>query len=363
MGIVGKYGIRAKVLKKSMSSVTGLVFKTFEVEYPRIILAELNTHRMLSKNSASSRAIPFKKMLEQLHGRPVRFGEVNSGMQDKGENYSASVAIQNNLWAMFDAYLYDHVPGATLSDCISDDGKRLEVSPETAWEFNKYLTTSMSEAFYNARYHKQVYNRLTESSQMMKTVISGTEWDNFFWLRDHEAADPTIAELARVMREADEETGTGILRPDEWHLPYISTYRDGEGTLIYGDWTNEEDPIRGGFIRYQLDDAIKISCARCAAVSFRNVDYDLKKSLEVYERLVGDERKHASAFEHCATPMKDVQEELFGAGLVVNSPSFPETWEEGITHMDQQGNLWSGNLKGWRQYRKLISGENYVGEY
>ena len=363
MGIVGKYGIRAKVLKKSMSSVTGLVFKTFEVEYPRIILAELNTHRMLSKNSASSRAIPFKKMLEQLHGRPVRFGEVNSGMQDKGENYSASVAIQNNLWAMFDAYLYDHVPGATLSDCISDDGKRLEVSPETAWEFNKYLTTSMSEAFYNARYHKQVYNRLTESSQMMKTVISGTEWDNFFWLRDHEAADPTIAELARVMREADDGTEAQVLQPGEWHLPYVTTLvsSDGSGAYYYLD---DNDVGTAGHI--PLEDAIKVSCARCAAVSFRNVDYGIEKSREVYERLVGDERKHASAFEHCATPMKAYSHgEPKGFGLYdyVNLPGDPRYWEEGITHMDRQGNLWSGNLKGWRQYRKLIPGENYVGEH
>jgi hypothetical protein len=45
-----------------------------------------------------------------------------------------------------------------------------------------------------------------EPFQMMKTVISGTEWANFFWLRDHGAADPTIAELARVMKEADEGT-------------------------------------------------------------------------------------------------------------------------------------------------------------
>ena len=111
-----------------------------------------------------------------------------------------------------------------------------------------------------------------------------------------------------------------------------------------------------------VDEAIKISCARCAAVSYRNEGYGLEKSIEVYDRLVGDERKHASAFEHCATPMREwgyYKGEY--TDYQQNNAWVPFTWEEGITHVDRQGNLWSGNLKGWRQYRKLIKGENYEG--
>lgn len=322
------------MLKKSRSSVTGIVFLTFEVEYPRIVLAELNTHRGLSKNSFSSRAVPFKKMLEQLSGRPVRFGANQSGMQDKGEDFDAPVKL------------------------FSGDGVLMELTPEEAWRAACVDAKANARAFAEAGYHKQVYNRLLEPWQMMKTVISGTEWPNYFWLRHHSAADPTLAELARVMWEADKATEAEELQQGEWHLPYLDTWRTPDGVLHYGDvWL---DGIESGYIEYSLEDAIKISCARCAAVSYRNEDYGLEKSREVYDRLVGDERKHASAFEHCGTPIKATQHETW---IGSNIPQIPETWEAGITHMDRQRNLWSGNIKGWIQYRKLIPGENYVGEY
>lgn len=367
MEVVGKYGIRAKVLKKSKSSVTGIVFMTFEVEAPRIILAEENTHRMLSKNSASSRAIPFTKMVEQLKGRPVRFGQANPGMQDKGEDFESYVNIPRHLWPAFSEYLKLSRPYITINDVLNGDPEdsdtQLLLYPVMTWEFARHLNIEMSKGFFEAGYAKQVYNRLTEPFQMMKTIISGTEWANFFWLRNHEAADPTLQELARVMYEADKGTEVEILHPGEWHLPYLQTMFSKEfGQRVYFDAVTRDDGFNGIEL-YGLEDAIKISCARCAAASFRNVDYDLEKSLKVYERLVGDERKHASAFEHCATPMLEGQFELFGAGLVVNNPSFPATWEKGVSHTDRDGNLWSGNLKGWRQYRKLIPGENYVGEY
>lgn len=338
--VVGKYGIKATILAHSISKA-GIQFVTYEIEYPRLILAETNTHRGLSKNSSSSRAIPFEKMLKQLVARPVRFGQANKGMQDKGEDFNALVG---------------------------------GYSPEDAWENAKEEAVRIATQYYTAGYHKQIYNRLTEPFQIMKTVISGTEWGNFFWLRNHDAADPTIAELARVMWEARQLSEGMVLEAGEWHLPYLDTYRDDEGVLHYGDWVDsgwveDGNPVLE-FEEYDLEDAIKISCARCAAVSFRNVEYDLTKSKEVYDRLVGDDRKHASAFEHCATPMKESSSEYIGDNpdepevfddvwLDVNIPQNPNTWEEGISHMDRNYQLWSGNLRGFIQYRKLIKGENY----
>lgn len=320
----GKAGIKATILADSISP-QGHRFTTFEILYPRIVLAELNTHRMLSKNSFSSRAVPFAKMVEQLNGRPVRFGANQAGMQDTGEDFNEEV------------------------DLTFVNGFAGYHSPNSAWVVAKELAVSISKAFYEAGYHKQVYNRLLEPWQMMKTVISGTEWDNFFWLRDHEAADPTFAELARVMNEARNASRPELLQPGEWHLPYIYIAAGKHGERAYYLSEQESKPI-------DLEDAIKVSCARCAAVSYRNEGYDLTKSLEVYDRLVGSDRKHASAFEHCATPMKEPH---FLNG--VNWPSISNTWEDGITHVDRNGNLWSGNLKGFIQYRKLIPGENYEG--
>ncbi len=54
-----------KILKDSISSLK-IRITTFEITFPRIVLAEFNTHRVFSRNSASSRAIPVEKMLEKF---------------------------------------------------------------------------------------------------------------------------------------------------------------------------------------------------------------------------------------------------------------------------------------------------------
>lgn len=317
--IEGKSGIYAKVLADSVCP-KGNRLTTYEISYPRIILAELNTHQMLPKNSASSRAIPFEKMAENLTGAPVRFGANQAGMQDKGEDYIS------------------------------------ELDPHAIWNHAKHSAIAYSEALKEVGYHKQVYNRLTEPFQMMKTVISGTEWDNFFWLRDDDAADPTIRELARCMREARDTSTPQQLEAGMWHLPYVMS------DIVFNETTQEseqrfyqEDEDGNAFI-VTHEYAITMSVARTAAVSFRNVDYDLEKCKQVYDRLLNGGKIHGSAFAHAAKVMTPTIEH---SGVAINLPKYSKTWEEGITHMDREGNLWSAHYKGFIQYRKLIAGENY----
>lgn len=322
--IEGKTGIKSAVICDSVSEA-GIRLTTFEIEYPRLILAEINTHQMLAKNSASSRAIPFAKMQGQLTAAPARFGKNVSGMQDSGEH----AEVINGSY-----------------------------TPVEWWNLAKLSAVQFSKGFADAGYHKQVFNRLTEPFQMMKTVMTGTEWDNFFWLRDEEAADPSLHELAHYMSEAKNASSPQPLKSGEWHLPYVNTRNDKFHCLEYF--------IDGGILT--LDEAIKVSAARCAAVSFRNEDYTLDKCLEVYDRLVGAERKHASAFGHQATPISEMELDVPSKGdewmytYVLNAASDPETWEAGISHVDRDGQLWSAMLRGWIQYRKLIPGENYIKE-
>lgn len=334
--VQGKHGIYATVLKHSISPA-GIQLITMEISYPRIILAELNTHGMLCKNSSSSRAIPFNKMKEQLTGRPVRFGQASPGMQDKGEDFGAGV---------FDP------------EC---DGA--SHSPGLAWDIAKDDAVKWSEAFYKAGYHKQVYNRVTEPFQMMKTVISWTEGANFFWLRNHEAADPSLHELARVMYEAASQSTPQLLHPGEWHLPYVDFIRGNDGRIIYGDLVEHPvDSSLRALNEYSLEQAIKVSTARTAAVSFRNVDYGVEKSAEVFSKLTSDERIHGSAMAHQATPMKPhIRDHLLNEWRDVNNVQWPETWEPGVSHMDRDGQLWSAQFRGWVQHRKLIPGENKEG--
>lgn len=326
--IKGKAGIIVKILADSISRA-GVRLISYELTYPRIVHAELLTHGMLVRNAASSRAIPFAKMQEQLTARPVRFGQANPGMQDKGEDYTALV---KGSWG---------------------EGK---VSPDVAWSDYRDQAMIASQRFYEAGYHKQVYNRLTEPFQMMKVVLSGTELENFFWLRNHGAADPTLEELAKCMHEAREQSKPELLEAGEWHLPYVNIAIRHDGKRCYmieesGDWDE-----------LSKEEAIKVSAARCAAVSFRNEDYTLEKCLEVYERLVGDERKHASAFQHQATPMHPKSKWIdFGTEYGLNNPNNVNTWEPGISHVDRNGQLWSAQFKGWIMFRKTITGENYNG--
>ena len=49
--------ISAKVIADSVSP-KGIRLVTIECQFPRFILAQVNTHRVFSRNSASSRAIP-----------------------------------------------------------------------------------------------------------------------------------------------------------------------------------------------------------------------------------------------------------------------------------------------------------------
>ena len=320
--VKGKCGISAKIILDSVSAVTGDRMVTMEIEYPRIILSELNTHRMLSKNSASSRAIPFDKMVENLKGIPVRFGQANKGMQDKGVDYKGLV---KGSWG------------------------QIGVDPEVAWEDYKNQAVQASKAFKEAGYHKQVYNRITEPFQMMKTVISGTEWANFFWLRCDEAADPSLQELANCMKKAYDMSTPRTLQAGEWHLPYVPTMWRASGQKFL---------LEGTQLFIKTEDAIKVSCARACAVSFRNTDYGLENSKEVYQRLISDSKIHGSALEHAAQVMEDSWED-YNDGHPLNMPDQPDTWQKGISHVDRNGNLWSGNIRGFIQFRKTIEGENH----
>lgn len=328
--------IKAKILADSINE-KGNRLTTFEIEVPRIVWAEFMTHRQFSRNAASSRAIPFDKMLLQLDGVPSRFGAAQKGMQDNGLEFDNDVLIECYGRVSDELYTPEEMAFTSLE----------------AWDYAKVHAIKVSQAFKEAGYHKQIYNRLTEPFQMIKAIVSATEYSNFFWLRDDVMADPTIAELARKMKEAYDNSTPQLLKAGEWHLPYVFTdfvVVDGKSRQIY--FSRDEIDMRDNLT---LEQAIKVSAARCAAVSYRNEDYGLEKCLQLYERLVGDERKHSSALEHQATPMN---EKTYAS----NNPDEHCTWQVGISHIDRDYNFWSGNFCGWIQHRKTILGECYNGE-
>lgn len=325
--VKGKGNIVARIIADSASSVNGKRITTFELEYHRFIHAEFMTHRLISRNSASSRAIPVKRMIELVKenpAMPIHWGKNQTGMQAKGEGYA-------------DVELCNYLAGGWQN---SEDR-------EGAWNVAVEQSCIVADAFAEAGYHKQIVNRLTEPFQMMKVVATATEWDNFFHLRKHPDAQPEIAELARCMWEALQQSNPEALHPGEWHTPYVEHHRLPSGRLIY---VQSRENVGGGFVTpvpYSLEEALKVSASCSAQASYRKQDESLEKALNIYNRLVESKPAHASPFEHQATPMPLPYNEHWHT-------DGSRGWVDGVTHVDVSGNFWSGNFKGFVQHRQLI---------
>lgn len=296
--------ISAKIIADSISP-QGKRITTFELEYPRFIHSELMTHRVFSRSAMSSRAVPIEKMIEQVAKQPampIHWGKNQAGMQAKEE-----------------------VSG---EDKYGNDRKGLL---KARWHESAKFQASFAREFSDHGLHKQVVNRILEPFQIMKTVLTATEFENFFWLRNHQDAQPEIKELAELMLVELEESDPIPLIPGEWHLPYY-----GEYGALFGSFSDE-----------QLENAKAVSASCCAQVSYRKLDDSLEKAWKVYERLVESEPVHASPFEHQATP-NGLKFFCFGC------QESGDDWPEGVTHLDREGNFWSGNFSGWVQHRQLI---------
>lgn len=271
--------IEAKVILDSVSP-EGIRLTTFQLKYPRLIHSEFMTHRKPSRNAGSSRAVPIKRVIKNIladPAEPVAWGSNQPGMQ----------------------------AGAELT------GIR-RVLVRLAWHSVKRAAILGARVSQWAGAHKQVANRMLEPWSHIEVVATGTDWANFFALRAHEDADPTIQALAFAILDALEASEPTPLEPGEWHLPYAT------------------DPS------LDLETARKVSAARCARVSYLThdgVSTTLEADKALFDRLMGGDPKHASPTEHQATPDKRWSRKRWGK---------PEL---------------HGNLYGWCQFRKMIPGE------
>ena len=284
--------ITANVVQDSYSN--GVRITTLELEYPRFIHAELLTHRQFSRNSASSRAVPVEDMIEMVHAnpaQPVWWGKAQQGMQAREEIEDTSVA-------------------------------------ETYWNAARYSAVDYAETLKDLNLHKQIVNRVTEPFQMIRVVVTATEFSNFFELRDHEDAQPEIRTLAEAMGQAMMNSKPLQLQAGDWHVPYVTRRQDEAGQVFYGD-------------EVVLDRASArlVSASCCAQVSYRRADRSLEKAERIAQRLLQARPWHASPFEHQATPMRG------GSFLDI---------ERGVTHMDTDNTLWSANFRKWIQHRQLL---------
>jgi len=240
---------------------------TLHLHYPRFIHSELMTHRVFSRNARSSRAVPISRMIEEVKTNPVipwHWGKNQKGMQ-AFEECSANVTF------------------------VSASHPAITGNREAMWLKARDYAVEAAEGFMNAGYHKQLVNRLLEPFMWIDTLITATDFDNFFALRCHKDAEPHFHDLAVKIRDAVENTSYKDLDSGEWHLPYITD----------DDKTNNAN---------DLQTLLSLSAARCARISYKPFDGkdDIASELARFNKLVGANPIHASPVEHQAEAVLDL---------------------------------------------------------
>lgn len=325
----------AKIVLDSVSGA-GVRLTTMEVTFPRFVLAEFNTHRVLSRNSASSRAIPVKKQLRSLLSDPYvpqKFGRNQRGMQSyeylEGLPHDEATRIWLRARDRAATSAFELLLGEKLSSDI------FGYHPEWGHSSIKKLEAGFDDAIRHAAsaandeqlettsildVHKQFANRLLEPFMWQTVIITATEWSNFFALRANPEAQPEIRSIAEMMRELYREQQPTRLAPGQWHLPFIQPEEI--------EWAIEN-----------IEQAKKVSAARCARVSYLTHDgkRDVAADLQLYERLAAS--GHMSPLEHVATPC-------------------PHACCDRDTASPSSVGEWHGNFRGWKQLRKFIPNEH-----
>lgn len=314
------------ILRSRNAAAPENVLSTLLLRYPRWIHAEQRTHRVipltedlemwettpslmadpaLSRNAASSRAIPVEKLINDVLENPaipLYWGRDQRGMQAKSE-----------------------LIGAELEQA------------KTEWMLALKSAVAHARMLASIGAHKQIVNRLLEPFSHITVLVSATEWDNYLELRDHGDAEPHIQILAREIRKClDDESTIQTLQPGEWHMPFIV---EGDWRpLVTERWDDGEENRRSLNVRdwYCAEEMRKLSTARCASTSFKTVDgFDmtLERAEAIFDKLVTSRPVHASPLEHVA------QADTFGQA---------DTWTGwGNAHQH-------GNFVGFKQYRHML---------
>lgn len=315
--------ISAKVIADSTNEF-GQRLTSMVIVFPRYILAELNTHRVFSKNSASSRAIPFNepdkpidmaRMVTNNPFIPIAWGKEHSGMQ-ASEYFTDEEIKREELWRI--------------------------------WLETKTFVLEQAKILDRKKVTKQLTNRLIEPWLWHTVIITGSEWENFFALRHHPAAEIHMQKLAEEMMKVYNASTPKKLKAGQWHIPFGDLFDETRLTQLLlkdvdvdaPDWWEQMEKLK-----------VKVASARCARVSYFNFDGsdDYKADLGLHNRLTG--MGHWSPFEHCAKAMS------LGEYMSWNRTGINYETNQPFT---EQG--WCGNFRGFTQYRKFFKNESKMDE-
>lgn len=302
----------AKVIASSILP-NGVRVDTLQLRYWRPVHGELMTHRDFSRNGASGRAVPVQSVLVRDETYVPRFKHNQSGMS----------------------------PAAYVSD---EDQKLAEaVWMEAVAACRKAAAVLSAKDGLNI--HKQWPNRMIEWFGWIDVLVTSTRWSNWDALRMHPDAQDEIRYLAEAMWKARQMTAPRVLKPGEWHLPYVTDEdRDEVAKLVRdGAYENSDRICRvlGNLTKapaiveqalsYETLILLAISAARACRVSYAKMDgtpSTVEDDMRRFLLLAESTPLHASPLEHQV---------------------------RGLTPVDPAH--WQGNLGGAVQFRKLIPNE------
>lgn len=242
--------IEAKIVLDSVNP-QGSRITSWLLTYPRFIHSEFMTHRVFSRNSASSRAIPPKTLLEMVRSNPAMFeqvGRANKGMQ------ANEIPSERDLDEFKEAWL-------DLRD--------------RAYALVMEFSSSIA---------KQVVNRAIEPWMHMTVLATATDHNNFFGLRAHHAADPNFQVLAYRMLDKYLKSTPQRLEWGEWHLPGI-------------------DPVGAKMITIEEQLVICTALACRASYSSFEKGIDPDDAQRIHDQ--GVKNGHWSPFEHPAQAINE----------------------------------------------------------
>ena len=339
--------------------------------FPRIILAEINTHRMLSKNTSSSRAIPFNKMVETVKNDPfipIAWQKEHKGMQ--GTKYFEK------------------------ADDVDTMNMRWLVARDKAVETSKWLNNGLIGDEENVGVTKQLCNRLLEPFMWTTMIITGPKsgWENFFNLRcpSYELTTPTetlyfkskieyirfvansvgnteainlsrmsdldwlkvnkgqaeihMMALAECIWDAYNESTPKVLKAGEWHIPFLN--KISSDVTLWSKDTKVQAEMLGKDL---TENFIKVSVAMAARTSYTVVGeektLDYEAMIGLHDRLLAWDPPHSSPLEHCARAMSNDEYYAFKRGWMRK------------TNLDQESG-WCNNFKGFIPYRYMVDNGN-----
>lgn len=323
-------GFSATVILDTIPKSQNTRTTTMVIRFPRLVLSEFNTHRVFSRNSASSRARSVRTTIDSVIRNPVIpiFTKNKPGMSGPFIENSKYEEAKNIVESARDNSVI-----SVLELLIGSD--KIDKNKTSNKDIESYIDYYYESVYKNPdsdslSIHKQAANRLLEPYLWHEVVVTSSEWVNFFKLRlDLSTTDPHMLAIAYLMAKA-----------------YIASFKDEDSNILVNakahfPFIDKKESLSAGNI---LKDLPKIACSvsEAATISYKDKNgekIDETKALSLTKRLL--QLSHSSPFEHVAYYIEDdcklLKETLSSLGLdVLSDKSFEGKMSGNFSHLTAQ---------------------------